>query len=107
MCPRLPSQDYQYFGTMLDTQDKLNAATSSQVPELAETAGRFAGQMVLRLVHDHLLPMDLMKYNEMIRSNVVKINAKVKQVQRVGQAQILLLPVLVLFIWSLVLSELD
>ncbi|XP_037538027.1 transferrin receptor protein 1 [Nematolebias whitei] len=76
------SSDYQYFGTMLDTQDKLNAATSSQVPELAETAGRFAGQMVLRLVHDHLLPMDLMKYNEIIRSNVVKINAKVKQVQR-------------------------
>ncbi|XP_013869286.1 transferrin receptor protein 1 [Austrofundulus limnaeus] len=80
--PGNSAQDYQYLGTMLDTQEKLNAATSTQVPQLAETAGRFAGHIALRLVHDHLLQMDLMKYNDIIRSNVVKINAKVKQVQR-------------------------
>lgn len=69
---------------MLDTLEKLNSATSSQVSQLAETAGRFAGHIVLRLVHDHLLQMDLMKYNDIIRSNVGRINGKVKQVQRVS-----------------------
>uniref|UniRef100_A0A3Q3F7D1 Transferrin receptor protein 1 n=1 Tax=Kryptolebias marmoratus TaxID=37003 RepID=A0A3Q3F7D1_KRYMA len=76
------NKDYQYFGTMLDTQEKLNAATSGQISQLAVAAGQFAGQIALRLVHDHLLQMDLMKYNEIIRSNVVKINLKAKQVQR-------------------------
>ncbi|KAM4551336.1 transferrin receptor protein 1-like isoform 1-T3 [Odontesthes bonariensis] len=73
--------DYQYFGTMLDTRDKLNTATSSQVALLAETAGRFAGHIVLRLVHDHLLQMDLKKYDTFIRTRVAKINGKVKSVQ--------------------------
>ncbi|XP_041848167.1 transferrin receptor protein 1-like [Melanotaenia boesemani] len=73
---------YKYFGTMLDTKDKLNAATSTQVPQLAETAGRFAGHIALRLVHDHLLQMDLKKYDNVIRSHVVKIKGKVNNVQQ-------------------------
>ncbi|XP_008293079.1 transferrin receptor protein 1 [Stegastes partitus] len=80
--------DYQYFGTLQDTRDKLNRVTSSQVPQLAEMAGRFAGHMALRLVHDHLLPMDLRKYDSIIRYNVAQINGKVKNVQRV-QPQLL------------------
>uniref|UniRef100_A0A1A7WVF2 Transferrin receptor protein 1 n=1 Tax=Iconisemion striatum TaxID=60296 RepID=A0A1A7WVF2_9TELE len=76
------SSSYRYFGTLLDTQEKLNTATSSQVPQLAETAGRFAGSIALRLVHDHLLQLNLMKYDKVIRSNVAKINAKIKGVQR-------------------------
>ncbi|MEQ2196548.1 hypothetical protein XENOCAPTIV_002855 [Xenoophorus captivus] len=73
-------EDYKYFGTLEDTLENLNTATSSQVPQLAETAGRFAGHIVLRLVHDHLLQMDVMKYYKMIRSDVAKINGKVKEV---------------------------
>uniref|UniRef100_A0A1A8IDL2 Transferrin receptor protein 1 n=1 Tax=Nothobranchius kuhntae TaxID=321403 RepID=A0A1A8IDL2_NOTKU len=73
---------YQYLGTLLDTQEKLNAATSSQVPQLAAAAGRFAGSIALRLVHDHLLQMNLRKYDKVIRFNVAKINAKIKAVQR-------------------------
>ncbi|MEQ2311227.1 hypothetical protein AMECASPLE_017665 [Ameca splendens] len=74
------NSDYKYFGTLEDTLENLNTATSSQVPQLAETAGRFAGHIVLRLVHDHLLQMDVMKYYKMIRSDVAKINGKVKEV---------------------------
>ncbi|XP_044076872.1 transferrin receptor 1a isoform X2 [Siniperca chuatsi] len=76
------NSDYQYFGTMLDTREKLNAATASQVPQLAETVTRFAGHIALRLVHDHLLRMDLMKYDRIIRTQVAQINGKVKAVQR-------------------------
>ncbi|XP_047223994.1 transferrin receptor protein 1-like [Girardinichthys multiradiatus] len=74
------NSDYKYFGTLEDTLENLNTATSSQVPQLAETAGRFAGHIVLRLVHDHLLQMDVMKYYKIIRSDVFKINGKVKEV---------------------------
>ncbi|XP_032421763.1 transferrin receptor protein 1 [Xiphophorus hellerii] len=74
------NSNYKYFGTMQDTADNLNAATSSQVPQLAETAGRFAGHVALRLVHDHLLQMDVMKYYKVVRSYVTKINGRVKEV---------------------------
>uniref|UniRef100_A0A3B5LH61 Transferrin receptor protein 1 n=1 Tax=Xiphophorus couchianus TaxID=32473 RepID=A0A3B5LH61_9TELE len=74
------NSNYKYFGTMQDTADNLNAATSSQVPQLAETAGRFAGHIALRLVHDHLLQMDVMKYYKVVRSYVTKINGRVKEV---------------------------
>uniref|UniRef100_A0AAZ1XMR4 Transferrin receptor protein 1 n=1 Tax=Oreochromis aureus TaxID=47969 RepID=A0AAZ1XMR4_OREAU len=78
------SSDYPYFGTTLDTQQNLNSITASQVPQLAVRAGQFAGHIALRLVHDHLLQMDLKKYNQLIRSHVVQINARVKNVQRVS-----------------------
>ncbi|XP_038134815.1 transferrin receptor 1a [Cyprinodon tularosa] len=76
--------EYKYLGTLEDTQENLNIATSKQVPQLAEAAGRFAGHMALRLVHDHLLQMDLMKYYKIIRSQVVRINGKVRDVQRLN-----------------------
>ncbi|XP_022049166.2 transferrin receptor protein 1 isoform X1 [Acanthochromis polyacanthus] len=82
------ASDYQYFGTLLDTRDKLNRVTSNQVPRLAETAAKFAGHIALRLVHDHLLQMDLRKYDSIIRLNVAQINVKVKSVQRM-QPQLL------------------
>ncbi|XP_054889541.1 transferrin receptor protein 1-like [Poeciliopsis prolifica] len=74
------NSNYKYFGTMEDTAENLNAATSSQVPQLAETAGRFAGHIALRLVHDHLLQLDVMKYYKVVRSYVTKINGRVKEV---------------------------
>lgn len=69
---------------MLDTREKLNAATSNQVPQLAEIVTRFAGHIVLRLVHDHLLRMDLTKYDKIIRTHVAQINGKVKDFKRVS-----------------------
>ncbi|KAI3375219.1 hypothetical protein L3Q82_021726, partial [Scortum barcoo] len=80
--------EYQYFGTKQDTRQTLNAATANQVPQLAVTAAQFAGHIALRLVHDHLLRMDLTKYNDIIRSHVRQINMKVKAVQRL-QPQLL------------------
>ncbi|XP_061790776.1 transferrin receptor protein 1-like [Nerophis lumbriciformis] len=74
--------DYPYFGTLLDTQEKLIAATSNQHLQLAEAATKFAGHMALRLVHDHLLPMDLLKYEKVIRSQVIQINEKVDTLRR-------------------------
>nr|XP_020515153.1 transferrin receptor protein 1-like isoform X2 [Labrus bergylta] len=73
---------YSFFGTALDTQDNLNTAVARKVPELAEVATRFAGHMVLRLVHDHLLRFDLKKYNKIIKVQVAQINGKIMSVRR-------------------------
>ncbi|XP_059199992.1 transferrin receptor 1a isoform X2 [Centropristis striata] len=69
--------DYQYSGTMLDDRAKLNIATGNQVPQLAAVAARFAAHIALRLVHDHLLRMDVMKYAKILSSHVGQINIKV------------------------------
>ncbi|KAJ0011829.1 hypothetical protein NQD34_012804 [Periophthalmus magnuspinnatus] len=73
---------YPYFGTMLDSPQKLQSTTSNQVAQFAEVAARFAGHIALRLVHDHLLQLDLQKYTRIIRSKVFQINGKVAEVQR-------------------------
>lgn len=77
-------QNYPYFGTLLDTRDKLSAATGHQVSQMAVSASQFAGHMVLRLVHDHLLRFDLKKYNKIIQSHVARINTKVYAIKRVS-----------------------
>ncbi|KAM9349969.1 transferrin receptor protein 1-like [Symphorus nematophorus] len=82
------NSEYPYFGTMLDTRQKLDVATSHQVPQLAEIAAQFAGHIALRLVHYHLLWLDPMSYDSVIRTHMAQINRKVKAVQRV-QPQLL------------------
>lgn len=69
---------------MLDTRDKLNKATSNQVPQLAKIVTQFAGQIALRLVHDHLLRLDLTQYDKVIRSHVRQINSRVKDIKAVS-----------------------
>lgn len=69
---------------MLDDQQRLNSATANNVPKLAVLSAQFAGHIALRLVHDHLLQMDLGKYEKLIRTRVAEINVKVKRVQRVS-----------------------
>ncbi|KAK2822047.1 hypothetical protein Q5P01_022112 [Channa striata] len=73
--------EYPFFGTTLDTQQNLNHVTSNKVTQLAQVAAQFAGQIVLRLVHDHLLQMDLGKYDRLIRTKVAQINLRVKKLQ--------------------------
>lgn len=72
------------MGTKMDTREKLNTATSNQVPQLAQIVTRFAGHMALRLLHDHLLRVDLTKYDKIIRIAVNQINSKIKEIKRVS-----------------------
>lgn len=69
---------------MLDTQENLSLITGRQLPELTQLAMQFAGTIALRLVHDHLLQMDLNKYNGVIREQVLDINTKVSNLKKVS-----------------------
>lgn len=72
------------MGTIMDNRDKLNKFTSGQVAQLVEKATLFAGHMALRLVHDHLLRLDLAHYDKVIRKSVSVIISKVKDVKSVS-----------------------
>uniref|UniRef100_A0A6Q2WRL0 Peptidase M28 domain-containing protein n=1 Tax=Esox lucius TaxID=8010 RepID=A0A6Q2WRL0_ESOLU len=78
---RFVSRDvYPYYGTALDNIDHLGVTTNQRLDSLATAAGLVAGQMALRLVHDHVLNLDVRRYITPISQAVVKINKRLKQV---------------------------
>ncbi|XP_048866472.1 transferrin receptor protein 1-like isoform X2 [Brienomyrus brachyistius] len=64
---------YHYYGTLSDTQDNLDYATGRQLTALTMSAAQVAGTMMLRLVHDHLLRLDVEHYKTILRMKVVPI----------------------------------
>ncbi|XP_061093887.1 transferrin receptor protein 1-like [Conger conger] len=78
------SGEYPYFGTVLDTKEKLDYATDHRTAQLAASAAQFAGQMALRLVHDHLLRLDVDRYVRHFRLFVAKVNRRVYQLKQSG-----------------------
>uniref|UniRef100_A0A8K9VGK0 Transferrin receptor 1b n=1 Tax=Oncorhynchus mykiss TaxID=8022 RepID=A0A8K9VGK0_ONCMY len=77
------SEAYPYYGTSLDNKDHLGYATAHRLSFLATGAGLVAGQLALRLVHDHVLSLDVQRYRTVLSQSVVKINQRLKQVTRV------------------------
>lgn len=63
----------EYLGTDLDEKDHLDRLTSQKVVELSMLAAQVAGQIALRLVHDHILRLDVTKYTDVITNHVSAI----------------------------------
>lgn len=75
------TSDYKYFGTFLDTRESLNQATEGKLLNVCVSAAQMAGQMALRLVHDHILNLDVSEYNKVIMNNVLKITKEIRNVR--------------------------
>ncbi|KAB5533322.1 hypothetical protein PHYPO_G00130410 [Pangasianodon hypophthalmus] len=75
------SSGYKYSGTALDTREKLNLATEWKLPDVSVSAGLVAGQMALRLVHDHILNLDVDEYTRVIKKNMNRIIKEIKRVE--------------------------
>lgn len=75
------SSDYRYSGTPLDTRENLNTATEGNLLPISVSAAEVAGQMALRLVHDHILNLDVEEYTRVFRKNVYKITKDIKRVR--------------------------
>ncbi|KAI2667368.1 Transferrin receptor protein 1 [Labeo rohita] len=67
------SKSYPY-GTIEDTEQNLERYTSYNTLKLAKTSGEVVGLVTLRLVHDHLLKMNVAKYTGVIRNYVSQIS---------------------------------
>uniref|UniRef100_A0A8C9ZGL0 Transferrin receptor 1b n=1 Tax=Sander lucioperca TaxID=283035 RepID=A0A8C9ZGL0_SANLU len=76
---------YSYYGTNLDDVDRLNYATGHLTSETVAAAAQFAGQMALRLVHDHLLSLDVGRYSSVITKAVVRVYKRISQLSQSGQ----------------------
>ncbi|XP_059901676.1 transferrin receptor 1b [Gadus macrocephalus] len=75
---------YSYYGTGLDNKDHLDYSTGQKTPETAIAAATLAGRMVLRLVHDHRLPLDLSRNVEAIDEPVSKLVRHIAQLTKDG-----------------------
>lgn len=73
------------FGTIEDTDQNLERYTSYNTMKLAKTAGEVVGLVTLRLVHDHLLKLNVAKYTSVIRNYVSQIRSKVESRQMSGR----------------------
>ncbi|XP_044033027.1 transferrin receptor 1b isoform X2 [Siniperca chuatsi] len=76
---------YPYYGTNLDNMDHLNYQTNHRTSEMTTVAAQFAGQMALRLVHNHLLSLDVSQYSSIIYKDVVQVNRHINQLSQSGQ----------------------
>ncbi|KAI5608853.1 transferrin receptor protein 1 [Silurus asotus] len=76
------NKQYPFFGTMLDTRENLEAQMSTGMLVMVKAAGEMAGVMVLRLVHDHLLSLNVEKYKNVMRIHVGKINKEVMRLEK-------------------------
>uniref|UniRef100_A0A4W3IGS6 Uncharacterized protein n=1 Tax=Callorhinchus milii TaxID=7868 RepID=A0A4W3IGS6_CALMI len=65
---------YQYNGTMLDTTDKLITFVDHRLEEVSRAMAEMIGHMVIKLTHDHHLPLDYRRYTDELVNVAMKID---------------------------------
>uniref|UniRef100_A0A8C2Z6H9 Transferrin receptor 1b n=1 Tax=Cyclopterus lumpus TaxID=8103 RepID=A0A8C2Z6H9_CYCLU len=78
------TEAYPYYGTDLDSMDHLAYQTNHRTDEMAVAAAQFAGRVALRLVHDHLLRLDVSRYGDVVTGAVIRVYRRVQQLIKVG-----------------------
>ncbi|XP_010769573.1 transferrin receptor protein 1-like [Notothenia coriiceps] len=83
----LNEEAYSYYGTDLDNKGNLDYKTNHHTSEMAALAAQFAGQMALRLVHDHVLypSLDVSRYSGVITKAVVQVYKRINKLSKTGQ----------------------
>lgn len=84
----------EYFGPILDDKAPLDNVTNQKVVELSVLAAQVAGQMALRLVHDHILRLDVTKYSDVITNHV---NAIIQHVDALKNNNVMLFVIWIMF----------
>uniref|UniRef100_A0A8K9V4N9 Transferrin receptor 1b n=1 Tax=Oncorhynchus mykiss TaxID=8022 RepID=A0A8K9V4N9_ONCMY len=85
---RFVSQEvYPHYGTSFDNKEYLGFATAHRLGSIATGAGLVAGQLALRLVHDHVLYLDVLRYRKVLSQSVVNINRPNYVVLQDGSAE--------------------
>ncbi|KAI3354879.1 hypothetical protein L3Q82_004677 [Scortum barcoo] len=79
------TETYTYYGTNLDNMDHLNYATNQSTSEMTAVAAQFAGQMALRLAHNHLLSLDVSRYSSVITEAVSQVYKRINQLLKSGE----------------------
>lgn len=84
VCLCLKTEAYTYYGTNLDNMDHLNYETNHHTSEMTAVAAQLAGQMALRLAHNHLLSLDVSRYSSILARAVARVYRRINQLSKVG-----------------------
>ncbi|XP_070842116.1 transferrin receptor 1b [Chaetodon trifascialis] len=79
------TETYTYYGTNLDSKDHLDYETNHHTSEMTVVAAQFAGQMALRLIHDHLLSLNVSPYSSVLSKAVSRVYKRVSQLSQSGE----------------------
>ncbi|XP_074081434.1 transferrin receptor protein 2 isoform X3 [Macrotis lagotis] len=65
---------YPFLNTKEDTYKNLHGALQGRLPAVARAVAMVVGQLLIRLSHDHLLPLDFGCYGDVILKHIGQLN---------------------------------
>nr|XP_008121626.1 PREDICTED: transferrin receptor protein 2 [Anolis carolinensis] len=78
------SRPYPFLHTMLDTYDNLNRALYGRLPAVAKTVAEVVGHLLIKMTHDHLLPLDYWCYGDVLLQHIGRFNEYSPQLKSRG-----------------------
>ncbi|KAF6357658.1 transferrin receptor 2 [Rhinolophus ferrumequinum] len=67
-------QAYPFLHTKEDTYDNLHKMLQGRLPAVAQAVAQLTGQLLIRLSHDHLLPLDFGRYGDVVLRHISSLN---------------------------------
>nr|KAF6491240.1 transferrin receptor 2 [Molossus molossus] len=67
-------QVYPFLHTKDDTYENLHRVLRGRLPAVAQAVAQLAGQLLIRLSHDHLLPLDFGRYGDVVLRHIGNLN---------------------------------
>ncbi|XP_023570085.1 transferrin receptor protein 2 [Octodon degus] len=67
-------QEYPFLHTKEDTYENLHRMLRGRLPAVAQAVAQLAGQLLIRLSHDHLLPLDFGRYGDVVLRHIGNLN---------------------------------
>ncbi|XP_010836230.1 PREDICTED: transferrin receptor protein 2 [Bison bison bison] len=65
---------YPFLHTKDDTYENLHRVLRGRLPAVAQAVAQLAGQLLIRLSHDHLLPLDFGRYGDVVLRHIGSLN---------------------------------
>ncbi|CAO2630107.1 Transferrin receptor protein 2, partial [Lemmus lemmus] len=67
-------REYPFLHTKEDTYENLHKMLRGRLPAVAQAVAQLAGQLLIRLSHDHLLPLDFGRYGDVVLRHIGNFN---------------------------------
>ncbi|KAM4675184.1 transferrin receptor protein 2 [Discoglossus pictus] len=68
------SQKYTYLDTKKDIYEELNSLVGGRLPAVTLSVAEVAGLALVKLSHDHILPLDYSAYSEVLLQQLMELN---------------------------------
>ncbi|XP_040271285.1 transferrin receptor protein 2 isoform X2 [Bufo bufo] len=75
------SQPYKFLDTKQDTYDSLNQVMYGRLPSVALCVAQVAGLSLIKLSHDHILPLDYTAYKDVLLKHLITLQTHEKKLK--------------------------